>query len=611
MRVISLHEVREALRYGEEQEYRLFNEVRVKENVLKAKEHPVTAPIAAEIIKEAEDFSRKSAMHLPFRRLIDFLENGNRLGFEDLFFLSKNELHTLVMAEILEDRGRFTEAIEERLWVWCNEYSWELPAHVPFTEKEIQKEGMEADEYIALFAAETAFYFAEILSLIKDKLHPVLVRRLYKEIDRRVLDSYEKRTFKWEDWHMNWSSVCAGSIGCAAIYCIKDINRLAKFIHRIIGSMISYLEGFDKDGITTEGLSYWQYGFSFYIYFSELLRERTSGRLNLLLLDEKIKKIAELPLYLQFPDSSMINFSDASGDKWFGEYHTLIRLAETFEIKAFMLPKSKMRSWDHKTKWAVMSRNVFWSLGETNNAFEEIKTGRFYFSESQWIIDRWIDDKGRFCAFAAKGGNNDEPHNHNDLGHFIIHLDEERIFCDLGAPEYVKDFFREKRYEFLHAAARGHSVPIINGHEQSAGAECISHMIRTDRHDAALMQLDLKAAYKDSRLQGYDRTFKWNAEALELTISDAFSFMGTDNHIKEVFVTHLDIAETTPGRIKLSGKKTEANLFFDEEALCEIKEEVYKNHFGEPRRVNRILIKYPKVGEVKNIDILIKALYKE
>jgi hypothetical protein len=39
------------------------------------------------------------------------------------------------------------------------------------------------------------------------------------------------------------------------------------------------------------------------------------------------------------------------------------------------------------------------------------------FTGNQRVISKVRQPNGRIAAFAAKGGFNEEPHNHNDLGH--------------------------------------------------------------------------------------------------------------------------------------------------------------------------------------------------
>jgi hypothetical protein len=606
MKGISIKEIRNALRSGSSDGYVLFKEIREEVNINKVKTHPVIGKMAEELLQYADSVKNEMPQELSFESFIEFLENGNRYNYEKPYFNNKKDLHSLVMAEILENNGDYIKAIEERLWRWCNIYTWELPAHVPLSPESIKKANIEADEVVALFSAETGFYFAEILSIIGHKLHPLLVYRLRKEIFRRIIDSYKNRAFHWEESAMNWASVCSGAVGCAALYLVEDINELSVIVHRIIGTMESYLSGFDKDGITTEGLGYWSYGFSFYVYFAELLKERTNGKLDLMIHSDLIRKISEMPLYMQFPDGSMINFSDAPGKLWYGDYGLLSRLGKIFNIKEYKLPEGISIYKDHTSKWAITSRNLFWGLDGYDSVSYEPKTGCFYFPESQWVIDRRLAPAKEFYAFAAKGGYNDEPHNHNDIGHFILHFNGDTLLCDLGAPEYTKQFFGAQRYTFLHTSSKGHSVPVINGNYQGAGAEYKAKVINFEDGSEIAYFLDLTDAYGISELESYTRKYLWNYSNCELEINDSFTLNKDMNTVEEVFITQCAVEAVEDGVLCIKGKNCCAKLFFDDRTTYEAYEEKYTDHFGQPDSVNRIVIKYNTNLKEFQINIKIK-----
>lgn len=305
----------------------------------------------------------------------------------------------------------------------------------------------------------------------------------------------------------------------------------------------------------------------------------------------------------------MINFSDAAGDKWEGEYGILSILSEIFNIDNYMFLNKVDIFKDHTSKWALMARNIFWSLNPNNKNTTKTKEGSFCFEESQWFIDRRIDSQGRFSAFVAKGG-------HNDLGNFILHYDGENIFCDLGAPEYVRDCFGDKRYEFLNASSKGHSVPIINGNYQQAGKEYCSSLVSIETNDHTLSKLgftkslDLTKAYNVEELVKYYRTFDWDGENLELQLRDKFKFKKEKNNIEEVLITHLDTIKAKSGELKLTTENVDVYIFFDSDAECNIREEEYKDHFSNNRKVNRICINYPNVKKEKIITIVIKIIAK-
>ena len=103
--------------------------------------------------------------------------------------------------------------------------------------------------------------------------------------------------------------------------------------------------------------------------------------------------------------------------------------------------------------------------------------------------------KGELLAVLS-GGNNAERHNHNDLGHMLVALNEEFVIPDLGAPVYKTDFFGPKRYTYVTASSRGHCCPVIGEHEQRAGADAAAKVL--DWNPAAeipRLVLDLTAAY--------------------------------------------------------------------------------------------------------------------
>ncbi|MCX7658527.1 MAG: hypothetical protein N2Z57_07605, partial [Oscillospiraceae bacterium] len=95
----------------------------------------------------------------------------------------------------------------------------------------------------------------------------------------------------WESSKMNWASVCASSIGIASIYLIEDENALFSILQRAISALDSFISGFSNDGACLEGMLYWNYGLGFFTYFSALLSERTSGKINLFQ-DERVRKAA-------------------------------------------------------------------------------------------------------------------------------------------------------------------------------------------------------------------------------------------------------------------------------------------------------------------------------
>ena len=120
-----------------------------------------------------------------------------------------------------------------------------------------------------------------------------------------------------------------------------------------------------------------------------------------------------------------------------------------------------------------------------------------FFRDYGAIVSRGTDARGNLWEFAAKGGHNDEHHNHNDCGSYILNFNGRPAIVEIGAPEYVRGFFdNEKRYTFLAARSLGHSVPLVNGVEQGTGLEFAAGVVGCEmKPERAEFTVDLTKCY--------------------------------------------------------------------------------------------------------------------
>ncbi len=125
------------------------------------------------------------------------------------------------------------------------------------------------------------------------------------------------------------------------------------------------------------------------------------------------------------------------------------------------------------------------------------------------------------AALAAKGGNNGEPHNHNDIGSFQYIFSGNNIVLDIGAGEYTGDYFGKNRYQTLCCRSLGHSVPIINGSEQLPGANHCATLFEADGRGRTV--IGLERAYKLSKGDRVRRILDFDLLSGRLRITDDFS----------------------------------------------------------------------------------------
>ena len=139
-------------------------------------------------------------------------------------------------------------------------------------------------------------------------------------------------------------------------------------------------------------------------------------------------------------------------------------------------------------------------------------------------------EKKQQYSIAIKGGHNDEEHNHNDIGSFMIVHNGHKVLTDLGRGEYTADYCGENRYTCLETSALGHSVPIINDIPQLYGKEYYGTMSVKDD----TVTIDLSKAYS-IEIDKFNRKFELLEDKVVLTDSYNSSLK-----VKERFITEIE-----------------------------------------------------------------------
>ncbi|MGM0124583.1 hypothetical protein IGI37_001961 [Enterococcus sp. AZ194] len=555
----------------------------------------MTTELINQIIEEADNYLQElKVVEIPVSGYIDYLTTGERLSFENAYFARRRQAAVLVLAFIETKNQQIKPFFEQVLWEICNEYTWALPAHLPIEEEHY---GKDASQWLDLFAAETGQMLAEIVELVGDDLTPLVRNRLISELERRILQPFERRSWDWESAKSNWSAVVGGSIGLVALSILhSDSVRQKKILEKVAKSMTAYLSSFGEDGACEEGLSYWAYGFGYYIYFAEKYA-RVLGDDRYLRL-EKVKKIASFPAYVVINETEGIPFSDYHPAELPSGLVSFCR--EYFKVEVPAVKMVNDLDYDHCYRFAALYRNLLW----TKEIDEGKKEGAHYFSDVEWGI---FQSREENLVFAAKGGRNDESHNHIDVGQFVFGSFEELYLTDLGAGEYTKAYFDETiRYQFLVNGARGHSIPIVNSKEQQAGPYAAKNTRFEQVNNHFIFETDLAPTYQSEEISAITRTLTLNSIERTVFLRDKFEMTTPVNQVTECFVT------TNP--VEVYDKKIQI-LSIHSEERCEItfsgdihvQKEEYLAHDGTQKFANLIQIKNT-LGHIGEIQLTFRII---
>ena len=124
----------------------------------------------------------------------------------------------------------------------------------------------------------------------------------------------------------------------------------------------------------------------------------------------------------------------------------------------------------------------------------------------------------------AKGGYNNESHNHNDVGSCVVYVRDIPVLVDAGVGTYTKQTFNHDRYKIWSMQCDWHNLPMINGTAQPAGAQYRSKNTSCDL-SKGMFSLDLADAYPpESGCRKWVRTYRLAPKgAPSVTITDSFA----------------------------------------------------------------------------------------
>ncbi len=533
-----------------------------------------------------------------------FEKNGNRLIYEEIYFTRRKFLTVIGLQALLEkqDNGNVTDETLQKLIEIineiCEEECWALPAHLSRKNKDWQIT-------IDLFAAETAQTLAELADRLKEDLPDEFYLQIVEHVERHVLQPFfASADYGWEKSDHNWNAVCTGSIGSACLHLREKSEETDACLQRICDSLIYYIDGFADDGTCMEGCGYFTYGMSYFVNFAQELYEYTEGKTDLLCGDwehfragkqDKRSRIAAFQSKCFFDDGRTVNFSDGnSRDKFRVGLNTALKN----HFSQVQIPDMKQAAGlldDNCYRFVfrkmdlVETENYLNKLSTVGGAMEACTvTNCHVLHDAQWCIVNAKNGVGMAC----KGGHNGEPHNHNDIGHFIYETQGIILFADLGAGEYTRDYFSEGRYDILCNNSLGHSVPLIDGQGQCAGKEFRCSKFETyESPEACGVDLDLTGAYTEGVLEHFQRKLQFSLNDGRLKVCDEFVWPEAGcGKVTENLITQI-MPVLEKDRILLNSGAVTAALVIEginpEQEVC-VKKYIHSNHYGQPENVYAI-----------------------
>lgn len=543
-------------------------------------------------IHYGEQYLGKQWNILPATTFARFKKDGNRTEYEGICFERRRHLAALVMAEIAEGKNRFIPDIINGLNVMMEETWWGIPAHygsaIPMYDVQT----------VDLFNAETASLLAwtgkELKSQL-DRFSPDIYKRLSKEIDRRILRPALGNKYWWKTAGMNWNPwICSNWLTCVMLY-EKDPDHKEKAINEIKGCMRAFINAYPDDGGCDEGTGYWDRAAASLFECLQLLHD---ADIHIDEEEQLMPKITNMGSYIYkmyIGNDYCVNFADAHENKSVVQLNVLYPFALFLcdkvmrEFSAYMAQQKGF--WENPAALYDKSGN-FPTLGRELMLLRSLKSLQAE-KIRQPLVEAWLPNlqimtvrsypstdnpKGLFLAF--KGGHNDESHNHNDVGSFIVYADGEPLLIDPGVGEYTSQTFGKDRYSIWTMQSQYHNLPQINGIAQHNGKQYAAKVITKGKRS---LSLDIAGAYpKEANVKSWIRTTSLKGTTIQIT--DKYELLSSNAPTRLFFMTTIKPEISLNGIVKL-GKHAMEYPYSQAEASVEVipvkQDEVLHHMWGE------------------------------
>lgn len=477
-------------------------------------------PLIRELIAEADELRSQPPPQLLFSNYCQFGINGNRTDYERPYFSRRNCLGTLVLALCLTgDRKRYLSAALDYLFAILEESLWCVPAHACWN-------GNTPDPVCQsdLFASETGGQLGVAVNVIGELLDeecPGLTERIREEtLTRTVRNVLSPKTRPLNGWFDhekpgNWTPWCCYNNMLAAACLERDPRKLARILQTFLRPVSRFAWHYNSDGYCEEGPSYYNKAAGMLFKISALLEKLVPGSMNAFYADPKNRAIFEFISKVRI-GGDQLSFGDASPNQR-PQLSIVIPCACAIRSSALMeFGRGQELSIQ---RWCGDELNE--TLAALFDYPDKLSGSANAVPPQSFFKDRLAILRSPGFSAALKAGCNQEPHNHNDLGHFTVYRGETPVIVDAGTAAYAKINFSPERYTLWYTRGNGHNAPVFGDTEQMAGPEHALLFEPEPTKSGYRLTCDLSNAYPPKAgVRSFTRQMEFSSGSV--TVEDSF-----------------------------------------------------------------------------------------
>lgn len=228
-----------------------------------------------------------------------------------------------------------------------------------------------------------------------------------------------------------------------------DEETVNRCVWRSMQSVDKFMNYVKADGACEEGPAYWGHAAGKLFDYLDVLATVTGGKINLWS-NPQVKAMGEYFANAYIGKGWVVNFADATAQFSDNISTLLYRYGDA-------IGSDKMRSLAHtfaqERSWIITNgTDIYRSLTGLACADKVLTYEQPKKAKGGALHEAWYPET-QVCIFqqgdyilASKGGHNNESHNHNDVGTFILYKQGEPVIIDAGVGTYTKLTFSPERY---------------------------------------------------------------------------------------------------------------------------------------------------------------------
>lgn len=531
----------------------------------------ITGDRKAAIVAEGEKYLDYEWKNIPLTAYLAYERTGDRNIMQNPYESNRRAINALMMAELAEGGGRFIDQLANGVWMSCHQPSWVLSAHLPRQSSHRSLPDIR-EQIIDLASAGYGATIALSYRFFKEKfaeLDPSINYSIETAIRKQILDPFLEKSVRKANWWMaddwkpgltvnNWNPWCNSNVLLCVLLMETDMERFNEAVELSLHSTDRFMNYVKADGACEEGPAYWDAAAGKLYDYLEILFQSSDRKFSIMD-NPQVRAMGEYIVNSYIDNGWVMNFADASarlkleptliyrygkatGSRMMQDFAYSLcadRQRGKFTVPKPVASNDSFRSLESLFSCREMAAGIdsLNSLADSPHAFYNVLKGLTrgipsctWYPETEIACFR--NEKG--WSLGAKGGSNNESHNHNDAGTFILYVDGFPVFVDAGVGTYTKQTFGPDRYSIWSMQSDWHNLPSINGTSQIYGEEFRASDVVYDEKER-MFSADISTAYTEAaECRSWVRSYRLGDDCMEMTdryeldkrvLADTLNFM--------------------------------------------------------------------------------------